>query len=105
MDREITKRCYEEAGKIYATMQNVGIFITDVILDLFRIKMKNPWTRGRNCSEILYSKCFKIMIPTLQYNENKIKPHEIEDIILEYFKQIESGHWVLKGNKYDIQWT
>jgi hypothetical protein len=96
MDREIKKKCYEEAGNTYAMMQNIGILITDIVLGLFGIKMKNPWTRGRNCSEILYSKGFKIMIPTLQYDENKIKPHEIEDIILKYFKQLESGYWVLR---------
>jgi len=95
MDKEIKKKCYEEVGNTYAFMQNIGIFITDIVLSVFRVKMKNPWTRGRNCSEILYAKCFKTMIPSLDYSENKIKPHEIEEIILKYFKQLDDGHWVL----------
>jgi hypothetical protein len=102
IDKEIKKKCYEEAGNTYAMAQNIGIFLTDVVMSLFGRKLKNPWTRGRNCSEILYAKCFKVLLPDLNYNENKIKPHEIEEIILENFEQLDDGCWVLKGNEYDI---
>jgi hypothetical protein len=96
LDKEIKKACYEEAGNTYATMQNVGIALTDIYYKIFHIKKENPWKRGRNCSEILYAKCFKIMIPELDFDENKIKPHQVEEIILKYFEKDEAGYWKLK---------
>tara|TARA_R100000951_G_scaffold19275_1_gene16083 strand:- start:684 stop:1250 length:567 start_codon:yes stop_codon:yes gene_type:complete len=96
VDREIKKACYEEAGNKYASWQNIGIFLTDIYFKIFHKEKENPWKKGRNCSEILYAKCFKIMIPELDYDENKIKPHEIEQIILKYFRKTSNDTWILK---------
>lgn len=96
MDGRIKKACYKEAGAQYGTMQNVGIFLTDLYFKICKSNTKNPWHKGRNCSEIIYADALKLIIPTLDYNENKIKPHEIEEIILEHFEEGEDGIWRLK---------
>jgi hypothetical protein len=76
-------------------MQNVGIMLTDIYHKITKKETKNPWTKGRNCSELLYVECFKIMLPELNYDENKIKPHQIEEIILKHFKKGEDDIWRL----------
>ena len=96
LDMKIREACYKESGNTYGVMQNIGIALTDIYYWIFKKNIENPWKKGRVCSEILYTTCFKIMIPELNYDENKIKPHEIEDIILQYFVQ-EGDYWVLKS--------
>lgn len=96
IERQIKKACYMQAGNKYATMQNIGIFITDIYYKLFKKDIKNPWTKGQNCSEVLYSEGFKFMISGLKYSKNKIKPDQIESIILKHFKQKENGNWIKK---------
>ena len=81
LDRSIKKACYEEAGNSYAMMQNIGIVLVD-ILAAIGIKIKNPWKKGRNCSELLYLKVLKPMFPELNYNPDTIKPHHIEEILI-----------------------
>jgi hypothetical protein len=79
---KIREECHEEAGANYGLMQNVGIMITDV-LSFFGIKTKNPFKKGRNCSELIYIKVLKPMFPTLKYNPDTIKPHQVENILIE----------------------
>jgi hypothetical protein len=98
LDRAIKKQCYEQAGNKYGYIQNIGIVITDIYFKIFRKKTENPWKKGVNCSEILYTECFKVMFSSLDYDPDKIKPHQIEEIILDKFKKDEStGKWVLKS--------
>ena len=85
--REIRKRCFQEAGKIYAYKQNFGILMVDILCK-FGIMTKNPWTRGRNCSELLYVHIFKKLFPDLTLDENSVKPGDIEDILEERCKEI-----------------
>lgn len=80
--KEIAKTRLEYAGEQYGTMQNAGIVYTD-IMKLLGKTVTNPWKKGKNCSEILYETVFKRMYPELEYDQDKIKPHHIEDIILE----------------------
>ena len=81
LDVKIKYECYKEAGNVYGSMQNVGIFITD-ILGYFGIKCKNPFKKGRNCSELIYGEVLKQMYPDLDYDSEKIKPHEVEEILI-----------------------
>lgn len=90
LEMEIRKACWHDCGKYYGMLQNIGIFLVDL-----GICKDTPWKSGRNCSELLYLKVFKQLITDLNYNPDTIKPHEIEEIILKYFKNQE-GHWVLK---------
>ncbi len=78
--------------------QNLGIAWLDILFKLFGKKFNNPWTKGRNCSELLYIATFKQLIPGLDkiYSENTIKPHEIEEIILNNFEKGEDSIWRLK---------
>ena len=91
LELEIRKACWKECGKKYGMLQNVGIFL----IDLGLIK-DNPWKSGRNCSELIYLKVLKKMIPELNLNPDTIKPHEIEDIILNYFEKNQLDRWILK---------
>jgi hypothetical protein len=90
MDKKIKYECYLEAGNKYGMMQNLGIFLVDIGL-----KKDTPWKSGRNCSELIYLEVFKEMLPELDFNPDTIKPHQIEEIILEYFEE-KDGSWTLK---------
>lgn len=93
-DLKIKRAFYEEMGKVYGMLQNVGIFLVDIGL----VK-DTPWKKGRNCSELVYRKFLKEVLPHLNYNPDTIKPHHIEDIILAYFEQKEDGLWHLTESK------
>lgn len=93
IDRDIKYECYIEAGNAYATLQNIGIIITDIAFKLCGKRFKNPWTKGRNCSEILLTAVFRPMLGNLGYSENTVKPHQIEEVILKHFKQDVDGIW------------
>lgn len=97
MDSLIKETCYKEAGNTYGTWQNVGIALTDIYYNVIGKKTKNPWKKGRICSEVVYVNCFKLLIPTLNYDENTIKPHHIKQIIINHFNMGEDGIWRLKS--------
>lgn len=84
---EINKACFHEAGKKYGMLQNVGIVLVDIAAK-FGKKLSNPWKDGRNCSELLYLKVFKVLKPELDYDPDTIKPHHIEEIINTHFKDM-----------------
>jgi len=89
-DLRVKKAFYTEQGKVYGMLQNLGIALVDMGL----VK-DTPWKKGRNCSELIYRKFLKEILPELNYNPDTIKPHHIENIILKYFKQQEDGLWHL----------
>jgi len=95
VEREIKKAGYQQCGRKYAFMQNLGILWVD-LNKIFGRDIDNPWKEGDNCSELLYTTAFKKTCPELTYNRNKIKPHQIEEIILSKFKRDSSGRWVQK---------
>lgn len=95
-DRRIKQRCYEQAGNVYGMMQNIGIFLVDI--GLFE---DTPWKKGRNCSELMYLEFLKVVIPELDYNPDTIKPHHIEEIILQYFTE-RDGRWHLKSGDMEL---
>jgi hypothetical protein len=90
LEMEIRRACWHDCGKKYGMLQNFGIFLTD--LGLFR---DTPWKDGRNCSELIYVKVLKKMLPDLDYNPDTIKPHHIEEIVLKYFED-KDGKWCMK---------
>lgn len=73
----VEKMCWQDAGKKYGYLQNLGILLIDL-----KITKHNPWKQGRNCSELIYIKVLKPMFPELNYNPDTIKPHEIEEILI-----------------------
>lgn len=89
LDMEIRKACWQDCGKKYGILQNLGILLVDL-----GIVKDNPWKQGRNCSELIYIKVLKRIIPQLNYNPDTIKPGHVEDIILEYFYE-KDGVWYL----------
>lgn len=94
LEQETKKAFYKQAGNKYATAQNVGMIWVD-LNKLFGRKVDNPFKAGKNCSEILYSTVFKKLLPELDYNPDTIKPHHIEKILKNNFKN-EDGYWVVK---------
>ena len=88
---EIGIACMQDSGKKYGVMQNLGIVLVDL-----GICKDTPWKDGRNCSELIYLKVFKNLIPSLQENPDTIKPQRIEEIIVEHFKETDNNVWELK---------
>ena len=93
LEMEIRKACWEDCGKKYGMMQNLGTALVDM-----GICKDTPWKDGRNCSELMYVKVFKKMIPELDYNPDTIKPHQIEEIISNHFEVKEDGCYYLTSN-------
>ena len=79
--RDMVKTSWSQAGAKYGALQNLGIVLVDT-LSYVNVHIKNPFIGGMNCSELMYVTVFKPMLPNLKYNENTIKPHHIEEIIL-----------------------
>lgn len=74
---DIGEACWQDTGKRYGYLQNIGIALIDL-----KLLTKNPWKQGRNCSELIYLKVLKPMFPELKYNPDTIKPHDIENILV-----------------------
>lgn len=91
LEMSIRRSCWEDCGKKYGMLQNLGIFLKDL-----KIVKDNPWKQGRNCSELIYIKVLKQMIPSLNRNPDTIKPHEIEEIILKHFEKKEGLYHIKK---------
>ena len=100
---EVADMCLTQAGAVYATMQNLGIVWVDFCAK-FGKKVKNPWKKGRNCSELIYIAVLQKLIPNLdeKYNADTIKPHQIEEIINTYFKKGKDGIYRLSLIKSQI---
>lgn len=89
LELAIRKACWEDCGKDYGIKQNIGIVLVDL-----NLTKDNIWKHGRNCSELIYLMVFKQLIPQLNYNPDTIKPHDIENIILKYFKEIDKKYYL-----------
>ena len=93
LEMDIRKACWEDCGKKYGMLQNLGILLVDL-----GICKDTPWKEGRNCSELIYIKILKEMIPDLNHNPDTVKPHHIEDIIRKYFEfDFINNVWKLKN--------
>lgn len=90
LEMKVREECWKEAGNDYGTMQNIGIFL----IDLGMLK-RNPWKKGKNCSELMYTEVLVPILGDLGYNPDLIKPHHIEEIILKHFKKDNNGFWVV----------
>lgn len=80
---QLNKTCWEQVGVKYGFLQNLGIAYVD-FMNLFGIKVKNPFTSGMNCSEVIYRNAIIPIYGDHGYNPNSIKPHQIEEIIKKY---------------------
>lgn len=91
---DIGKAFMLNAGKPYGLKQNVGIMYCDIMAS-FGKYIDNPWPGGQNCSELIERTVLKKMIPGLNKDPDKVKPHEIELMILKHFKKDENGCYTL----------
>lgn len=77
---ELVKTSWEQCGSYYGFMQNIGIFMVD-LLQKVGIRATNPFKKNVNCSELIFTTVFQKMLPNLPYRKDTIKPHHIEEII------------------------
>jgi hypothetical protein len=72
-----------QLGQPYAMLQNIGIGLA-IILSWIGIKIKNPWSGGLNCSELIYT---ELLVPMLGKEATKdpqlVTPDEIDEIVEE----------------------
>lgn len=88
VERTLKKRFYQSSGLIYGTMQNVGIVWVDIVKFITGKDIDNPWKKGENCSEFMYIDLIQVLKPEIQnFNKDTIKPHQIEEIILEHLSE------------------
>jgi hypothetical protein len=80
---ELIKESWMQVGNKYGTMQNVGILLVDLLAKI-GIIATNPFKKGMNCSELIFRTVFSKIIPNLPYRADQVKPHQIEDIIINY---------------------
>jgi hypothetical protein len=82
--KELIKRVNKHMGHKYAFWQNIGIVMVDLLVKL-RIKSRNPFRDGDNCSELVF-RCLKSIHPEIKkdYRANTVRPDHIEDILIKY---------------------
>lgn len=78
---ELRNALLAECGESYAFMQNIGIFIVDIIRKL-GVSIENPFKDGQNCSELIYRYIIQSLYPG-DYNTTPdlVKPSEIRNIL------------------------
>ena len=76
----IREELFKVCGRKYGLMQNLGIFAVDMLRNI-GIKVKNPFVKDENCSEMVYRHALKVIKPELEYDPDTISPKEIEDIL------------------------
>jgi hypothetical protein len=81
MYSEVNKACFESAGRPYGYAQILGIVLVD-LAKIFHIPICNPFKSGEICSEIIYKNVIVPIWGDLGYNENVLKPGDIEDILV-----------------------
>lgn len=78
--KSFRSNCHRELGRSYGFLQNIGILIVE-LLKKIKIKIKNPWRRGFNCSEAVL-KALQDLYPDLRHlDPNVIKPIDLEKIL------------------------
>lgn len=75
--KEMRNGLHSVTGKHYGFMQNIGIIISDIF------KIKNPFKKGYNCSELVYEKVLKKLFPELEYNKDNVTPKMVYLILKE----------------------
>jgi hypothetical protein len=87
----IGRECVKNAGIKYGFMQNVGIVYV-WLMDKLGKQIKNPWKKGKNCSELLLPVLQKIF-PNKFHNldPNTVTPKDLQ-IRLQELKEEELIH-------------
>lgn len=85
--KKILEALFKVCGRKYGLMQNVGILIVDLLRSR-GIKIKNPFVKGENCSEMVYRHVLMELFPEHKYDPDTITPREVEDILNKVAKRI-----------------
>jgi hypothetical protein len=80
---KIRKELFYNCGRKYGFWQNIGIAIVDFAKQVFGIKIRNPFRKDQNCSELIHRDVISIAFPEIakQYDPDTISPKDIEDIM------------------------
>lgn len=78
--KEIKEALFKVCGRKYGMMQNIGIVIVNLLKNN-GIKIKNPFDKGENCSEMVYRHVLMELFPEHKYDPDTITPREVEDIL------------------------
>lgn len=85
--KRIREALFKVCGRKYGLMQNVGILIVDLLRSR-GIKIKNPFVKGENCSEMVYRHVLMELFPEHKYDPDTITPREVEDILNKVAKRV-----------------
>jgi len=78
---ELKDLMHKHSGADYSVMQNIGIVYVDIMRFLGK-RVKNPWQKGWNCSELVMTILQEIFPEEFkQYDTNTITPKEINTIL------------------------
>lgn len=86
IEYEIKKNIWQNAGKPYGMLQNIGIAWVD-LCKFFGYKVANPFTSGQNCSELIARDVVMELVSGLDIQPDSIKPHEVEALIVQYLQE------------------
>lgn len=79
---EMRVELHASAGIKYAFMQNIGILYTD-FMRLFGKRVKNPWKKGYNCSELVYKHVIRYLYPDFKYDPETVTPKDVYNMLKE----------------------
>jgi hypothetical protein len=82
MYKALVNIMHETSGDNYSLLQNFGILYVDFMRRIFKKRVKNPFTKGWNCSEFV-AFILKNVYPK-QFNKldiNTVTPKEVYDIL------------------------
>lgn len=79
---EIRKQLFSVCGRKYGFLQNIGIAIVDLLGNI-GIRIKNPFVKDQNCSELLFRHVISVAYPEYKndYDPNTVTPADIEFIL------------------------
>jgi len=80
--KSIRNAMLADCGEDYAMMQNIGIFIVDMLRKI-NIMSDNPFKDGQNCSELVYRHLIPEEYKSDNISPDLIKPSQIRSILLE----------------------
>jgi hypothetical protein len=80
---KVRKELFYNCGRKYGFWQNIGIAIVDFAKQVFGVKIKNPFRKDQNCSELIHRDVIQIVYPEIakDYDPDTISPKQVEDIM------------------------
>lgn len=78
--KTIRNNMLADCGEKYAFMQNIGIFLVDIV-KVLGFNIENPYKSGQNCSELVYRHLITDEYKNFKYSPDLVKPSQIREMI------------------------